>query len=47
MTEGRIPKEGDSFEYQNLNVTVLKMAEKRVEQIRVMVKDNQPPLPEE
>ena len=44
---GRIPKEGDSFEYQDLHVTVLKMAEKRVEKIRVTVKDYQQSLREE
>lgn len=37
---GRIPKERDSFEYQDLNVTILKMAEKRVEKLRIMVEDN-------
>lgn len=44
---GRILKERDSFEYQDLNVTVLKMAEKRVEKLRIMVEDNQQSLPEE
>ena len=33
----RIPETGDSFEYQNLTVTVLEMDEKRVEKVRVII----------
>lgn len=33
----RIPEVGDSFEYQNLTVTVLEMDEKRVEKVRIIV----------
>lgn len=34
---GRIPVQGDCFLYENLEVTVMKMDEKRVEQVRVAV----------
>ncbi len=35
----RIPEVGDSFEYQNLTVTVLEMDEKRVEKVRVIINE--------
>ncbi|MBQ5324617.1 MAG: HlyC/CorC family transporter [Oscillospiraceae bacterium] len=37
---GRIPNEGDSFVYKNLDVTVLSMDEKRVGKISIVVKEN-------
>lgn len=37
---GRIPVENDSFEYQNFNITVVSMDEKRVEKIRIASKEN-------
>ena len=36
---GRIPNEGDSFVYKNLDVTVLSMDEKRVGKISIVVKE--------
>ena len=33
---GRIPSEGESFQYENLTVTVERMADRRVELVRVM-----------
>lgn len=35
----RIPKEGDSFQYEDLKVTVEKMTDRRVEQVRVVAAD--------
>lgn len=35
---GRIPVQGDCFTYENLEVTVTKMDEKRVEQVRIIVR---------
>ncbi|MBQ7816394.1 MAG: HlyC/CorC family transporter, partial [Oscillospiraceae bacterium] len=37
---GRIPNEGDSFVYKNLDVTVLSMDENRVGKISIVVKEN-------
>ncbi len=37
---GRIPKEDDYFEYENLKVTVLDMDGKRVQKIRLLIDDN-------
>ncbi|MBQ2803002.1 MAG: HlyC/CorC family transporter [Lachnospiraceae bacterium] len=34
---GRIPSEGDSFEFQNLTVSVLEMDDKRVEKVKIIV----------
>ena len=34
---GRIPKKDDYFEYKNLQVTVLEMDDKRVDQVRIVV----------
>ena len=36
---GAFPKAGDSFEFENLKVTVLKMDGMRVERVRVEVKE--------
>ena len=38
---GRIPVENDSFEYQNFDITVVAMDEKRVEKIRIIAKENE------
>lgn len=37
---GRIPKENDYFEYENLKVTVLDMDGKRVQKIRLLIDDS-------
>ena len=35
----RVPEVGDSFEYQNLTVSVIAMDEKRVEKVRIIVRE--------
>lgn len=40
---GRIPSEGDVYTSDNLQVTVLKMCEKRVEKVRVVITESNPP----
>ena len=34
---GRVPEKDDHFEYKNLQVTVLEMDDKRVDQVRIVV----------
>ena len=34
---GKIPEEGEQFQFENLKITVLKMSGRRVEKIRVEV----------
>ena len=36
---GRIPVQGDCFDYKNLHVTVLHMAGKRVEKVQILIRD--------